>query len=113
MKQAAFAMLAMAIIATSVGCHSLNRAGSNSGCSSCDSQTGCDAKGGEGGCSDGQCGVGDPKASFIAPNGKFLGRKKIAGPPQQGPPVGAVSYPYYRTRGPRDFLAGNPPSIGR
>jgi len=29
-----------------------------------------------------------------------------------GPPTGAVAYPYYTTRGPRDFLASNPPSIG-
>lgn len=29
-----------------------------------------------------------------------------------GPPTGAVTYPYYTTRGPRDFLAKNPPSIG-
>ena len=29
-----------------------------------------------------------------------------------GPPVGAVTYPYYTVRGPRDFLARNPPSIG-
>ena len=29
-----------------------------------------------------------------------------------GPPTGATSYPYYTTRGPRDFLARNPRSIG-
>ena len=29
-----------------------------------------------------------------------------------GPPTGTVTYPYYTTRGPRDFLANNPPSIG-
>ncbi|MGA2032701.1 MAG: hypothetical protein ABSG68_10615 [Thermoguttaceae bacterium] len=29
-----------------------------------------------------------------------------------GPPVGAQTYPYYTTRGPRDFLARNPESIG-
>ena len=29
-----------------------------------------------------------------------------------GPPTGAVAYPYYTTRGPRDFLARNPASIG-
>ena len=32
------------------------------------------------------------------------------GPP--GPPTGTVTYPYYTTRGPRDFLCKNPPSIG-
>jgi hypothetical protein len=25
----------------------------------------------------------------------------------------SYAYPYYTTRGPRDFLNGNPPSIGR
>jgi hypothetical protein len=29
-----------------------------------------------------------------------------------GAPTGAVAYPYYTTRGPRDFLAKCPPSIG-
>jgi hypothetical protein len=29
-----------------------------------------------------------------------------------GPPTGQVAYPYYTTRGPRDFLMANPPSIG-
>jgi len=31
---------------------------------------------------------------------------------QPGPPMGQVAYPYYTTRGPRDFLLDNPPSIG-
>ena len=29
-----------------------------------------------------------------------------------GPPIGSVAYPYYTIRGPRDFLASDPPSIG-
>lgn len=29
-----------------------------------------------------------------------------------GPPTGQTAYPYYTTRGPRDFLQNNPPSIG-
>jgi hypothetical protein len=29
-----------------------------------------------------------------------------------GPPSAHVGYPYYTTRGPRDFLINNPPSIG-
>jgi hypothetical protein len=32
------------------------------------------------------------------------------GPP--GPATAQVGYPYYTTRGPRDFLTANPPSIG-
>ena len=38
-------------------------------------------------------------------------------PPQQpatlGPGSGSYAYPYYTTRAPRDFLQGNPYSIGR
>jgi hypothetical protein len=30
----------------------------------------------------------------------------------QGPPTAQVGYPYYTTRGPRDFFTNNPPSIG-
>jgi len=30
-----------------------------------------------------------------------------------GVPGPTVAYPYYTTRGPRDFLLDNPPSIGR
>jgi len=32
---------------------------------------------------------------------------------QPGPPTAQVAYPYYTTRGPRDFLARNPRSVGR
>lgn len=35
-----------------------------------------------------------------------------AGAAYSGPATGAVTYPYYTTRGPRDFLANNPSDIG-
>jgi hypothetical protein len=35
-----------------------------------------------------------------------------AGAGNEGPMTGQVAYPYYTTRGPRDFLAKNPASIG-
>lgn len=38
--------------------------------------------------------------------------KPCGPPPAGGPMTGAVAYPYYTNRGPRDFLAKNPPSIG-
>jgi hypothetical protein len=44
-----------------------------------------------------------------------LGKKGCEEPCEQGqagPATGAVTYPYYTTRGPRDFLAKNPNSIG-
>jgi hypothetical protein len=37
--------------------------------------------------------------------------REYTGP--QGPATAQVGYPYYTTRGPRDFLVDNPPSIGR
>lgn len=33
-------------------------------------------------------------------------------PGNSGPPTGAVTYPYYTTRGPRDYFASNPNSVG-
>jgi hypothetical protein len=33
-------------------------------------------------------------------------------PYNAGPPTPAVTYPYYTTRGPRDFLLDNPPPLG-
>ncbi|QDS93023.1 hypothetical protein FF011L_17780 [Roseimaritima multifibrata] len=33
-------------------------------------------------------------------------------PANPGPASGTVAYPYYTTRGPRDFLLDNPPTIG-
>ena len=44
-------------------------------------------------CADGQCCEEQPAAA-------------------PGPATGAVTYPYYTVRGPRDFLAKNPSSIG-
>ena len=46
-----------------------------------------------------------------------LCHKKPSEPAEQpaaeaGPPTGAITYPYYTTRGPRDFYAKNPGSIG-
>jgi hypothetical protein len=54
------------------------------------------------------CGGGrdGPLARHCAENNAYHG----GGPP--GPLTGAVAYPYYSLRGPRDFLARNPASIG-
>jgi hypothetical protein len=37
---------------------------------------------------------------------------KVAKPAASPPPPGVVTYPYYTTRGPRDFLDRNPQPIG-
>jgi hypothetical protein len=41
-----------------------------------------------------------------------LGASDYGATTPAGPPTGAVAYPYYTTRGPRDFLAKCPPPIG-
>jgi hypothetical protein len=59
----------------------------------------------------------DPSQGGLCRHGCRLCHRGTAGPDDGdaiagGPPVGAVAYPYYTTRGPRDFLSPNPPSIG-
>ena len=44
-------------------------------------------------------------------NGHVLSHDNYQPPPPQS--AGAVAYPYYTTRGPRDFLSNNPRGIGR
>ena len=36
----------------------------------------------------------------------------VVGAPGAGPAAGAVTYPYYTTRGPRDYFDKNPESVG-
>jgi hypothetical protein len=52
----------------------------------------------------------DPCAGHQCP---LQGRaEEEAAPADSGPATGAITYPYYTNRGPRDFLAKSPPSIG-
>lgn len=60
------------------------------------------AGGGCGPC--GACGVGG-----LCPNNQSYPEQPMY---NAGPPTGQVAYPYYTVRGPRDFLAKNPPNIG-
>lgn len=53
-------------------------------------------------------GLGGGMAGAMGHHGAAPGQYGPAGPPTAG-----VAYPYYTTRGPRDFLQDNPPSIGR
>jgi len=67
------------------------------------------------GCTAG-CGTcADPAGVVYDPGacrGRCLGDRRWRAPFTPGPPAGAITYPYYTTRGPRDFLASNPRSIG-
>ncbi len=62
-------------------------------------------------------GVGRGQLLHGLVNGSYSGINELHGGSQEaiqaGPPSGAVAYPYYTHRGPRDFLLDNPPSIGR
>jgi hypothetical protein len=92
--------------------------GGDCGCNSC----GC----GAGGCPTCGDGAGDPGDGGGYAGGGHHGYPNGGYPPhdmlprgaggeylgQGGPPTGGVAYPYYTTRGPRDFLVNNPPSIG-
>ena len=106
-----------------------NAAGQAGGCRDC--ETG-DCQDCETGCPDGRCGVGGcrdcAQGACHAPHtGRYGGLAKhhLSGEEKAmlqasnygavtpaGPPTGAVAYPYYTTRGPRDFLAKCPPSVG-
>lgn len=59
-------------------------------------------------------GVTGPLAGHFAVGRHHRGPQSHMGPPgpADGPPVGQTTYPYYTTRGPRDFFAASPASIG-
>jgi hypothetical protein len=88
MKRAALALSLAGILIGLVGC------ASHRGCAgdSCGGCAGCLGHGGHGGRR------GGPDASSMVEN--------------SGPATGAVTYPYYTVRGPRDFLDRDPQPIG-
>ena len=59
-------------------------------------------------------GAGGPLAGHLGNH--FRGHQSHLGShpgPANGPPASTVTYPYYTTRAPRDFLASQPATIGR
>ena len=96
MKRVFLLVGAVALIVTSIGC-----AGNK--CKNCNQ------------CGNGGCG---PGGCFAGRGGHFGGGAGGGGPGGPGgayaggPPTPTVVYPYYTTRGPRDFLDANPRSIG-
>ena len=117
MKRALFLLLSLTVLAGLSGCvhdqmccpaHGQRVAGLLPGsCASCPET--CDACAGDqttllSGCG---CGACDPGHLCGRP---LLCRRNMASDP--GPPIGAVTYPYYTVHGPRDFLASDPRPIG-
>lgn len=117
--------------ALTVGCHHSHFGKRSVGCA--DGSCGVSAA-----CEDGSCGpvaataggnASHPQGALLnyEPNGGHYGKFGVLhgqfhqGPqshtgampgPAAGPAQPTVTYPYYTTRGPRDFLNPNPPSIG-
>jgi hypothetical protein len=132
-------VVAAVITASSSGCSIIDRlfllnadgpysqgAGRAGGCRDCetgncqDCEQGCpDGRCQTGGCKDGACHAphtgryGGLAKHHLSPEEKaMLNASDYGGIAPAGPPTGAVAYPYYTTRGPRDFLAKRPASIG-
>jgi hypothetical protein len=88
----------------------------NAGCTTCEAQgnAGCNAA--NNAASDDNCVDPGRKARCRLLEGRLCrdrgGEEEAAPAAPQGPQTGTVAYPYYTTRGPRDFLAKNPGSIG-
>jgi hypothetical protein len=92
------ALVALSIVG-STGCNILHHHGQ---CSSCNGPIGCRP-----------CRIGWQRGG--TDYGAHLSHSEHRRDDQvaSGVPGPTVAYPYYTTRGPRDFLASNPPSIGR
>jgi hypothetical protein len=95
------------VLAASTGCRSVNM------CKDCGGKHhGMLAHKGHGGGDGGAYGGGYGHAPHGTPGYRHgPHHREYIGP--QGPPTAQVAYPYYTTRGPRDFLLDNPPTIGR
>ncbi|MEM6799589.1 MAG: hypothetical protein AAF589_08745 [Planctomycetota bacterium] len=147
------AVMAAALLASSVGCQTMKSGACEDpchislsqnaprpqvtrpacgppGCNQCGYES-CGCETGACGCEAGGCGCGTGCGGFGCLSNQSNGcvnglvNGVLGGPSccplgpgdsvydfQPGPPTGATAYPYYTTRGPRDFLMANPPSIG-
>ena len=97
MRTALFALLVATALGATTGCSHLS---GQSSCSDCST-----------GCADGACAQVPMNAGVLPRLHGHHRQQDYASQP--GPPSGAITYPYYTTRGPRDYLAAEPPSIGR
>lgn len=112
MKRALFGLMAMASLALATGCSTVGNCGS--GCAEGCGPAGCGVAGGLGGgeyCGADGCDM-DPCHPRLRPLKRAGGRHGGYDAGAYGPPTAASAYPYYTTRGPRDFFEPNPPSIG-
>jgi hypothetical protein len=126
MKRALFSVLMLIVVAGLVGCkgHNAWRRPACTDCGCAQASDGCQTC--EGGCDNTGDGVCDESCTAakgfrcrLCKEGlckRGLCKERLgeaaSEPVAAGPATGAVTYPYYTTRGPRDFLAKNPGSIG-
>jgi hypothetical protein len=115
MKRLMFLAVVAAMLSFNSGCYLLDHIFSchhgcgtwHGGSTDCDSCGGCDTCGHDncdGGCATGGCGSCGGSGCASCGGGYANGPDDSMG--------GIVSYPYYTTRGPRDYLAKSPRSIG-
>ncbi|MBN2578416.1 MAG: hypothetical protein JXB10_05445 [Pirellulales bacterium] len=115
MKRILYSMAAVSLLAVLTSCAS-NQCNRSSYCST----GGCSAEPGCASCGEPSCGDTADPGVCEDDSGHWCGlccrRERMprgaveaANP---GPPSGAVTYPYYTNRGPRDYLAREVPSIG-
>ena len=102
MKRVMLLMTLAVTLLGSTGCNQMN-----SQCNTCNGPLGCRP------CKLGWQRGGTDYQRFLGQNGKYAHGGGDGGAGAQGPATAQVAYPYYTTRGPRDFLQANPPSIGR
>jgi hypothetical protein len=119
MKRAMFPVLTVLVLFSLAGCARL-RCGSGGYADGCCADRGCCSAG----CQSGRPCCDDPNnCNDACPCGqkhcrwtcRLFGHHSCAAKPRPEVatgPIGAVAYPYYTVRGPRDFLAKNPTTIG-
>lgn len=115
MKRALFSLMTLIVLVALTGCvtqrgrHPLlasdgnceggNCAQATDGCQSCEAP-----------CNDANC--LQKLRARLCKDRMCKERSAEPAPAAAGPATGAITYPYYTTRGPRDFYAKNPTSIG-
>jgi hypothetical protein len=113
MKRALFSLMTLIVLAALTGCvtqrgrHPLHASGNCEGGSCVQATDGCQS--GEAPCNDAGC-LQKLRARLCK---ERTCKERCAEPAAAaGPATGAITYPYYTTRSPRDFYAKNPQSIG-
>jgi hypothetical protein len=122
MKRAMFSVMTLIVLAGLTGCASQQgrhaMMASNEGCNSgqCANATAEGCQSGtaacESSCENGRVPLRDRLGCLCKGRAGQEVAEEAPAAPAAGPATGAVTYPYYTIRGPRDFYAKNPRSIG-